>query len=194
MSPPAPLLPRALEPGMTVALVAPSSHLFEPERYRIAEEVVRSLGLEPRLAVHATDQRGYLAGTDADRAADLNHAFSDPAIDAVWCLRGGYGALRILPLLDFEKIRSNPKVFLGYSDITALLNAIRQETGLITFHGPVAASNLQPYTIANLRRATMSTFAPCRYARASRWTRRWCSWATASMRPSIAGTITRALT
>lgn len=147
---PDPVLPRALEPGMKVGLVAPSSHLFDPERYRMAEDVVRSLRLEPVLAPHARDQRGYLAGADADRAADLNRFFADDGIDAIWCVRGGYGALRLLRLLDFEAIKAHPKVFIGYSDITALHAAIRKLTGLVTFHGPMPSSNLGAYAVDEL--------------------------------------------
>jgi muramoyltetrapeptide carboxypeptidase len=88
------------------------------------------------------------------RAADLNAAFADTSVDAIFCLHGGYGASRILPLLDYETIRKNPKVICGYSDITALLNAIHRLTGLVTFHGPVGSEAQTDYTLAEFRRSS----------------------------------------
>ena len=98
-----------------------------------------------------------LAGTDEERAADLNAAFRDPSIDAIWCTRGGYGSGRLLPLLDWEAIRKNPKPLLGYSDITALLNGIYARTGLVTFHAPTCSGNLSDYSLAELKRVVFST-------------------------------------
>jgi muramoyltetrapeptide carboxypeptidase len=94
----------------------------------------------------------YLAGSDAERASDLNAAFADTSVDAVWCLRGGYGTSRILPLIDYGNIRKHPKVFIGYSDITGTLNAIHKMTGLVTFHGPNGADNQSDYTLDQFRR------------------------------------------
>jgi muramoyltetrapeptide carboxypeptidase len=136
------VLPRPLRPGMRIGLVSPASHLFEPDRYRMAMERVRALGYEPRMAPSAQAVHGYLAGPDVARARDLEAMFADPEIDAVWCLRGGYGALRILSHVDFDVIRRNPKVFIGYSDITALHAAIGRLCGLVTFHGPMPGSNV----------------------------------------------------
>jgi hypothetical protein len=119
-----PVRPKKLGPGARVALVSPASPEEEPEGIAIAEEIVASLGLVPRRMPSAARQTMYLAGTDEERAADLNAAFRDPSIDAIWCIRGGYGSGRLLPLLDWEAIRKNPKPLLGYSDITALLNGI----------------------------------------------------------------------
>ena len=118
-------------------------------------EIVASLGFTPKLMENAGKRLGYLAGTDAERAADLNAAFADPKIDAVWCIRGGYGTSRILPYLDYETIRKNPKPFIGYSDITATLNAIHRLTGLVTFHGPLADSVMSEYSLAAFRRIVM---------------------------------------
>lgn len=86
---------------------------------------------------HVFDREGYFAGADADRAADLQAMFADPAVDALWCVRGGYGASRLLPLLDWELIRANPKALIGYSDITVLQSAAWTEARLQTFHGPL---------------------------------------------------------
>jgi len=142
---PPPLKPRALTPGMTVGLIAPSSHLFEPDAYLRAEQRIKSLGLKTRLADGARAVHGYLAGDDAVRARDLNAAFADDRIDAVWCLRGGYGALRILPHLDYQLIKEHPKALVGYSDITALHIAINKLCGLVSFHGPMPSSDFAEY-------------------------------------------------
>ena len=152
---PDPIFPKALKKGNTVALIRPGSPSFDYKENEIAAEIVASLGFAPKLMENAGKKLGYLAGTDAERAADLNAAFADPKVDAVWCLRGGYGTSRILPYLDYETIRKNPKAFIGYSDITATLNAIHRLTGLVTFHGPVADSMMSEYSLAAFRRVVM---------------------------------------
>ena len=101
-----------------------------------ALEVMEALGFRVKTGAHYAGRRGHLAGSDEARAADLNAAFADDEVKAVICVRGGSGAARVLPLLDYTAIRANPKVLLGYSDITALHNAILAQTGLVTFHGP----------------------------------------------------------
>jgi muramoyltetrapeptide carboxypeptidase len=123
----------------------------------IAEEVVTSLGLVPKRMPAAARQTMYLAGTDEERAADLNAAFRDRSVDAIWCIRGGYGSGRLLPLLDWDAIRKNPKPLLGYSDITALLNGIHAKTGLVTFHAPNCSENISEYSLAELKRVAFST-------------------------------------
>jgi muramoyltetrapeptide carboxypeptidase len=125
----------------------------------IAEEVVASLGLVPKRMPAAARQTMYLAGTDEERAADLNAAFRDPSVDAVWCIRGGYGSGRLLPLLDWEAIRKNPKPLLGYSDITALLNGFYARTGLVTFHAPNCSENISDYSLSELKKVLFSTGA-----------------------------------
>jgi muramoyltetrapeptide carboxypeptidase len=157
-TPPAgPVRPKALAPGARIALVCPASPEDETEGIVIAEEVVASIGLVPKRMPAAARQTMYLAGTDEERAADLNAAFRDPSIDAVWCIRGGYGSGRLLPLLDWGAIRKNPKPLLGYSDITALLNGFYARTGLVTFHGPNCSSNISEYSLAELKRVLFST-------------------------------------
>jgi muramoyltetrapeptide carboxypeptidase len=137
--------PKRLKAGDTVALISPSSGL-SMDQINKAIANMNSLGLKPKLGKYADRLNGFLAGTDAERVEDIHWAFSDRTIDAVWCLRGGYGLSRILPQIDYGLIKTNPKVFIGYSDITALHVAIHQRTGLITFHGPVATSTLSDYT------------------------------------------------
>ena len=145
---PAALRPRGLAPGSRVALLAPASNLEEDVAIEAGAAFLRSLGYEVTLGAHLFRRNQYLAGTDEERAADLNAAFRDPDLDGIVCLRGGYGAARLLPFLDFDALRRAPKVILGYSDITAILNAVYAHTGLITFHGPIAATNLSPYALA----------------------------------------------
>jgi muramoyltetrapeptide carboxypeptidase len=106
-------------------------------------------------SAHLRARNGYLAGTDAERAADLNAMFGDPEVKAVFALRGGYGSCRILPLVDYALIRANPKIFLGYSDITALHHAIGVKTGLVTYHGPNANEAFLPVNLAAFRRTLM---------------------------------------
>jgi muramoyltetrapeptide carboxypeptidase len=134
--------PSRLAPGARVAVVAPSGPV-PGKRLEAGLDVLRGWGLEPVVAPHVLDRHGqfdYLAGTDADRAADLQRAWCDPAVDAVLCARGGYGAQRIADLLDWAAMRAaGPKVFVGFSDITALHEAFANRLGLVTLHGPMAA-------------------------------------------------------
>ncbi|WP_226667705.1 S66 peptidase family protein [Microbulbifer aggregans] len=146
------LRPKRLERGMTVGLVTPASNAWEDEDIRFACDVVKSLGFQVKEGANLYQRTQYLAGPDAARAQDFNTMFADPEVDAVFCLRGGYGTPRILPMLDYDNIRSNPKVLLGYSDITALLNAIYRRSGVITFHGPIAAQNFTDYTLAEYQK------------------------------------------
>lgn len=134
--------PARLAPGARVAVVAPSGPV-PGERLRAGLDVLRGWGLDPVAAPHVLDRHPrfrYLAGTDEDRAADLQTAWCDPAVDAVICARGGYGAQRIVDLLDWDAMRAaGPKVFVGFSDITALHEAFAVRLGLVTLHGPMAA-------------------------------------------------------
>lgn len=140
--------PRRLKLGDTLGVIAPSSALSE-ERIQKALKNLTDLGFKLKVGKNISAQNGYLAGTDQQRLDDLHEAFSDKEVDAIWCIRGGYGATRILPYVDYDLIKKNPKIFIGYSDITALLIAIYQKTGLITFHGPVGTSDYTPYTKPN---------------------------------------------
>ncbi|MFH8223182.1 LD-carboxypeptidase [Streptomyces sp. NPDC018057] len=136
------LRPARLAPGARVAVVAPSGPVPE-ERLQSGLDVLRGWDLDPVVAPHVLDRHeefAYLAGADADRAADLQRAWCDPSVDAVLCARGGYGAQRMADLLDWEAMRAaGPKVFVGFSDITALHEAVAVRLGLVTLHGPMAA-------------------------------------------------------
>ncbi|HEU4569797.1 MAG TPA: LD-carboxypeptidase [Gemmatimonadales bacterium] len=157
--------PPRLGPGARVALVAPAGPLLERDDLARGEALVRALGWEPVLAPHAGGHHGYLSGTDEERLGDLNAALADPRVDAVWCLRGGYGMTRILPGLDFAAARRRPKVVLGFSDITALLVPLFAETGLVTFHGPIARTEMGPFARYHLDRVVTNVNAPGRLGR-----------------------------
>lgn len=143
--------PKRLRPGDTIGLVAPASVTYESLQLQIALEALEAMGLKAKVGPHVMDRYGYLAGEDEDRASDINAAFADPEIDAVFALRGGWGASRLLPFLDFDLIAKNPKIFLGYSDITSLLNAIYAKAGVVTFHGPNVMSRWNEFTYQGMR-------------------------------------------
>ena len=143
--------------GDCVALIAPAGPLKTDDEFGRAQDIVRTLGLVPKIGAFAKASAfGYLAGTDEQRAADFNDAVLDPDVRGIFALRGGYGTMRILDRIDYDAVARAPKVILGYSDLTALLNAITQRTGLVTFHGPVAAlSGFTPLETQALRAAIM---------------------------------------
>ena len=136
------ILPHRLEPGATVALVAPASPPPDPAIIDDSLAALTAQGFRVLPGRHLRARQGFLAGTDRQRAGDLMRAFRDPRVRAIFCLRGGYGTTRLLPLLDYSVIRDHPKILVGYSDITALHCAILQRAGLLTFHGPMLASEL----------------------------------------------------
>ena len=138
--------PPKLGPGSRVAIVAPSGPCLEPDDLARAVELCERLGFVAQPGSHALDRLGYLAGTDAHRLRDLNVALRDPDVQAVWCLRGGYGVTRILDQVDYGALDSAPKAVIGYSDITALLQAITATTGLVTFPGPTARQAMPSFT------------------------------------------------
>lgn len=146
------LLPAPLNRGDTVALVSPSSASSERLSLQLAREAMEALGFRVRTGEHYGARYGYLAGTDAERAADLNTMFADKQVKAIICVRGGSGAARLLPLLDYALIRDNPKVLLGYSDITALHCAIQAKTGLVTFHGPIGSGSWNRFNVDQFER------------------------------------------
>lgn len=152
------LKPRRLAPGATIALLAPASGV-KPAAFDRAIASLESLGFRVRVAPHARGDGELYSGTEAERLADLHWAFSDPAIDALWCVRGGIGAQRILPGLDFSLIQRHPKALIGYSDITALHIALYERCGLVTFHGPVGISTFSDYNRQHLLAALTSTAA-----------------------------------
>nr|WP_240986822.1 LD-carboxypeptidase [Acididesulfobacillus acetoxydans] len=136
--------PRALKKGETVGLVAPSGPVPKPEIVDAAVAKVLELGFNVKVGESCRGSYGYLAGCDEVRANDLNAMFADPLISGIISMRGGYGALRILDKLDYRTIARNPKVFVGYSDITCLHLAFNKMCNLVTFHGPMATTDMLP--------------------------------------------------
>lgn len=154
---PSPLLPVALKPGDTVGLVTPSSYVSDPDELAFAKRFCEFFQLKWKLGKNVGQRFGYLAGTAQQRVDDMHAMFSDRSVQGIFCIRGGYGSAQMLDKLDYSLIRNNPKVFLGYSDITALHTAIVQRTGLVTFHGPVSLSHLTEWSQQHLRAALFST-------------------------------------
>jgi len=136
-----PVKPPRLRPGDSVGLIEPAGFTDDAFDLDLVKETIVAMGLVPRPARHLVDRYGYLAGTDAERAADVNAMFADQQVRAVFATRGGWGCARILPYLDFATIRANPKLLVGFSDITALHLAFAARAGFVTIHGPNAASS-----------------------------------------------------
>ena len=151
------LRPKALRAGDTVGLITPSSYVSDPDRLALAERTARYFGLVPKFGKNVRKREGYLGGTVEDRVEDLHAMFRDPEVKAVFAIRGGYGASQLLDRIDYDLIRANPKIFLGYSDITALHLAIQKRAGLVTFHGPVVLSRFTPFTQTYFRKALFET-------------------------------------
>jgi len=144
--------PKRLREGDLVGLINPAGATFHPDRAEIARETMAALGLRTRFGDHLLDRYGYLAGRDEDRAADINSFFADPEVRMVLALRGGWGCNRLLPLLDYDLIRKNPKIVMGMSDITGLLLGIFAKTGVATFHGPTGGSSWNEFTTDQAKR------------------------------------------
>ena len=143
--------PAALKPGDRVGLVTPAGPI-NPEKFQNAIINLENMGLLPVYTQSAFSRKGYLAGGDDERLADLHNMIADPEFKAIWCLRGEYGCTRIINKIDYNIIKKNPKIIIGYSDITALLLAIYAKTGLVGFHGPVAISDVfTPFTASQAK-------------------------------------------
>ncbi|WP_338467441.1 LD-carboxypeptidase [Novosphingobium sp. ZN18A2] len=134
-------LPPRLRKGDVVGLVEPAGFTEGPPVLDYVKHTIEGMGLVPRFGAHVGERFGYLAGTDADRAADIDAMFSDPDVRAIMAVRGGWGSARILPLLDWDAIRANPKLLIGFSDVTALHLAIAARAHFPTIHGPVGLSS-----------------------------------------------------
>ncbi len=132
-------LPRRLKPADTIGIAAPAGP-FDHGLFHRGTRVLEEMGFKVFVPRGLFETNGYLAGDDHHRARLVNELFADDNVDAIMCARGGYGCMRILPLLDYEAIQNNPKVFLGFSDITALLSVLLTRSHLVTFHAPVVTS------------------------------------------------------
>jgi muramoyltetrapeptide carboxypeptidase len=153
------LRPRRLQPGDTIALINPSNAVFERLPYVLATEALQALGFKVKEAPNLHARYGPFAGTDAQRAADVNAMFADPTVQGILALTGGSGGNRILPLLDYGLIGRNPKFLGGFSDVTALINAVNAQTGLVTFHCPLGVSDWNAFSVQWLRGAVMDARA-----------------------------------
>lgn len=151
---------KRLKKGDTIGFVGPSGAVRTEGAIERAAALAEQAGFHVKLGESCGQKYGYLSGTDEVRARDVNAMFRDDAVDAIFCTRGGYGTMRMLDLLDYDAIRANPKVFVGYSDITAMHIAMLNQSGLATFHGPMATNwsdgGLDAFTAASLERAVMS--------------------------------------
>lgn len=157
--------PPLLNPGDTLGIIAPASAPPEPKNVDRAIAVLEKLGYKIKLAPNVHKRWGYLAGTDRERASDLMRMFTDKKVNAILCVRGGYGTARLLPLLDYKTIRANAKIFVGYSDITSLHCAFLTKAGLVSFHGPMlnsdfATDELPDFTVQSFLR-TLASRLPC---------------------------------
>jgi len=148
--------PPMVRPGDTAAIVSPAGNLGSNGDVQEAVNAIRALGLKPQLGTNVGSRWGYLGGRDSERISDIHDAFADPAVKVIFPLRGGYGSSRLLPMLDFDLIRSNPKAFVGFSDNTSLVVALNMFSNLVTFYGPNAHFEWTNYTRDNLTRAIMN--------------------------------------
>jgi muramoyltetrapeptide carboxypeptidase len=160
--------PPLLRSGARVALVAPAGPIRGPQDVERALASVRRMGWEPVLGDHVAERDGYLAGSDDHRLTDFNCFARDSSIDAIWCVRGGYGAMRVLDGVDYDAWRARPKPLIGYSDVTALHAAIGGRAGIVTFHGPTAREEMSEFSVDSLSRALVAGSSPCGFAEGAR--------------------------
>lgn len=140
------IIPKALRKGDTIALTAPAGAIFNKSHISKIEKRLADLGFKTVKGDTLNQQNGYLAGSDELRALELHQFFEDKSVNAILAMRGGWGCARILDRLDYNLIRENPKIIMGYSDITSLLIAITDKTGLVTYHGPVGYSSWKEFS------------------------------------------------
>jgi muramoyltetrapeptide carboxypeptidase len=152
--------PPRLKPGDTVGLVNPAGATWSAIDIDIVKESFEAMGLTVKVGPHVLGRYGSMAGRDEERVGDLNAMFRDPQVRAVVCVRGGGGSARLLPMVDYDAVRKDPKILLGYSDITALHMAIHAKTGLVTFHGPVGISKWNAFNVRWVRQLLFDGAAP----------------------------------
>jgi len=156
------IFPKRLEQGDLIGLITPGSPITE-EQLKETVEKLEGMGYKTYYKPSVLSKYGYFAGTDQERADELMHMFTNKDVDAIICVRGGYGSIRILDLLDFDQIKANPKIFLGYSDITALLTSIFDRTGLVCFHGPLGISHFNDYTFKSFENVLVNPKSQYKY-------------------------------
>ncbi|HLP28382.1 MAG TPA: LD-carboxypeptidase [Candidatus Didemnitutus sp.] len=150
------ILPKGLHPGSTIGIVCPASAATVAD-VKDFVDLCTAWGVKVKMGRNISRRNGYLSAPDKERAAEFMDFIDDPTVDAVVCARGGYGVMRILPMLDFSAIRDAGKIIMGFSDITALLIAVQQLSGVVTFHGPVASSTFNPFTVSSLKTVVVSS-------------------------------------
>lgn len=161
MEPKTTLLPPKLKPGDVVGVISPSSPVFSKKNLTRGMKVLESLGFKPKLGPKALAVHGnYMAGSREDRLSDLHAMFLDDEVKGIFCTGGGDSAMQLLSGIDWELIKKNPKIFVGYSDITTILAAMHEKTGLITFHGPTiegfnSDTKGGKYTLAHFKNTVM---------------------------------------
>ncbi len=149
------LKPKRLQKGDTIGLITPGSSVPK-ERFEASVLKLENQGFKVHYLDSVLSNTGFLAGSDKERIEELHYMFRNPDIDAIICVRGGYGCTRILPFIDYDLIRNNPKILIGYSDVTALLQGIYKEAGLIGFHGPLGVSDFNKYTLKHFQGILMT--------------------------------------
>lgn len=149
---PALVRPPRVRPGDTAAIISPAGNLVGNGDVEQAMASVRELGFKPKLGANVGSRWGYLGGRDSERISDIHDAFADPEVKLIFALRGGYGSSRLLPMLDFDLIKRNPKAFVGFSDNTSLILALNMFSNMVTFYGPNAHFDWTNYTRENLTR------------------------------------------
>lgn len=157
-----PIYPPPIRKGDTIGLVAPASSLVDRDLFAAGVEILEQKGFKVKYNRKHLNAKGYLAGSDTERAHAFNKLWSDPEVKALVAARGGYGCLRLIDMIDMKQIRKDPKILIGFSDITVLLNAIYKKTGLITFHGPVVT------TLTSIDRKSTTAFFKTLKATASK--------------------------
>ncbi len=155
-----PVKPARLRPGDTVGLIEPAGFTDDLFDLDLVKETIAAMGLKPKLGQHPVQRFGYFAGKDEERAADVNAMFADPEVRAVFAVRGGWGCARLLPHLDFRTIRANPKLLIGFSDITALHLAFAARAGFVTIHGPNAGASWSRFSWDAFRAVTFDGATP----------------------------------
>jgi muramoyltetrapeptide carboxypeptidase len=154
-APPGLIKPKALKPGDTIAISSPAGAVWDEAQVEKFSGIVQSLGFKVKLGQTLKEKYGYFAGSDELRAKELMSFFSDPEVAGIFCMKGGWGCARLLDKLDYDVIRKNPRVLMGFSDVTTLLLAIHAKTGLVTFHGPVGNSGWNEFSMDYIRRVLM---------------------------------------
>lgn len=148
--------PKALKRGDLIGVIAPGGAIFETNRIKKFQNILEEIGFKVKFGKTIYERYGYLAGKDEFRAQEVNEMFQNDEIKGIIAMRGGNGCARILPMINYNLIRNNPKVFVGFSDITTLLNAFYAKAGLVTFHGPTGYSSWEGFSLNYFKKTVMN--------------------------------------